>query len=408
MTAPYSNWIVAQLGAREHYAVPRAFHISRQLEVVYTDIWMNRQNWLSRLSPSLRSLHDRYHAGIPPQKIKSFNRSFLSRHLLQKANLLKFPSFFDKDIYYGSLFAKKVRDDITTIDLHPEKHSFFGFSSASLETLQYLKEKEIPTLVDQIDPGRVELEIVLAEARKWEGWDLYELQPHECYFDRLQSEWGLATNVLVNSEWSRQALIQQGVDADKIIMVPLAFEPSLQSTVSDRKPLKEFTVLFLGAVILRKGIQYLIEAARLLKDFPVKFIVAGPIGITEEALARVPSNMTFTGKVNRSRVPEYYTGADIFVLPTLSDGFALTQLEAMSYGLPVIATHNCGAVVQEGINGFVIPPADPTTLANRILTLYQEKDLLDEMRVRAIQRSGEFSLKNYRDTLQRQWLPVNV
>jgi len=93
----------------------------------------------------------------------------------------------------------------------------------------------------------------------------------------------------------------------------------------------------------------------LLKDEAIHFDVVGPIGISEEALACVPSNMTFHGPVSRDRTEAYYRSADLFVLPTLSDGFALTQLEAMTHGLPVIATPNCAEVVSDGVDGLIVP-----------------------------------------------------
>jgi len=69
------------------------------------------------------------------------------------------------------------------------------------------------------------------------------------------------------------------------------------------------------------------------------------LGITPQAVATAPANVEFRGRVTRDRATREYLVADAFVLPTLSDGFAITQLEAMAHGLPVIVTPNCGAVV---------------------------------------------------------------
>jgi len=82
----------------------------------------------------------------------------------------------------------------------------------------------------------------------------------------------------------------------------------------------------------------LIEAARLLTHEDVRFDIVGPIGISRDAVASAPSNMRFHGRVSRDQAADWYRQSDVFVLPTISDGFALTQLEAMAHGLPVIAT----------------------------------------------------------------------
>src|SRR5439155_16815323 len=68
------------------------------------------------------------------------------------------------------------------------------------------------------------------------------------------------------------------------------------------------------------------------------------------------------GPVTREQAAEYYRDADLFILPTLSDGFAITQLEAQAYGLPVIASKNCGYVVENGVNGIVLEEPTATCI----------------------------------------------
>jgi glycosyltransferase involved in cell wall biosynthesis len=150
--------------------------------------------------------------------------------------------------------------------------------------------------------------------------------------------------------------------------------------------------LFLGQVNLRKGIPYLLEAAKLLKRENIQIDIAGPIAIADQFVVKAPPNVRFHGAVTRDRVREFYKRADIFVLPTISDGFALTQLEAMAHGLPVITTPNCGRVVTEGLDGFVIPPRDAATLANCLRTLLEDPERLQAMREAAKLAVAKFNL----------------
>ena len=94
--------------------------------------------------------------------------------------------------------------------------------------------------------------------------------------------------------------------------------------------------------------------------------IVGPIGISREALASAPSNLRFEGPLPRIETGAAYRWADVFVLPTLSDGFAVTQLEAMAHGLPVVATPNCGDVVTHERDGLIVPIRDPHALARGI------------------------------------------
>ena len=186
-------------------------------------------------------------------------------------------------------------------------------------------------------------------------------------------------------------MISENVSLAKIEILPLAFaaaDPQLKdedrnNKSEDRKfPLSNsapLRVLFLGQVSPGKGIYYLIEAARRLHNAPVHFDVVGSVGISSAAVSGAPPNMTFHGPVSRDRAAEWYRQCDVFVLPTLSDGFALTQLEAMAQGVPVIATPNCGRVVAEGQTGFIVPARDPQALADAILKFAGDRHLAAAM-----------------------------
>jgi glycosyltransferase involved in cell wall biosynthesis len=103
--------------------------------------------------------------------------------------------------------------------------------------------------------------------------------------------------------------------------------------------------------------------------------------------------MTFHGPVNRLETDSFYRSADLFVLPTLSDGFALTQLEAMSHGLPVIATPNCGEVVSDGLDGLIVPACDPMALAEAMQLLIQSPEKLWMMSDATKDKVDQFSLE---------------
>jgi glycosyltransferase involved in cell wall biosynthesis len=292
----------------------------------------------------------------------------------------------------------------------PSSTILFGYDTGFLESAQWIKERGGKSVVGQMDPARYEVDLVKAEEKRWPGWARRSVEVPESYYQRRQAEWAVADLVMVNSEWSKLALIQQGVPESKLVVVPLAFEAthderrgtrdegygdaeksSRRSTFDARRPLH---VLFLGQVILRKGIQYLIEAARLLEKEPIQFDIVGSIGISEMAVASAPANMTFHGPVSRDRTEVFYREADLFVLPTLSDGFALTQLEAMSQGLPVIATPNCGDVVSDGVDGLIVPASDANALAEAFQLILQDPEKLRAMSDATGAKLGQFSLES--------------
>ena len=445
------NWICSQIGAREHYAVPRVLHRAGKLEVLYTDFWATAPWKLLGKLTGKSSLATRYHAELSNAQVRGFNLHAL------KAARQRFTNPYDGFLQVGRQFGEQVVSDLQSRDegrgtrakrnasdskaLDGRRSTldsgliFFGYDTGFLEPAEWVKAHGGKSIICQMDPSRFEVDLVKEEEKKWPGWARKSAEVPEAYFQRREAEWAIADLVMVNSEWTKAALIRQGVSVDKIVIVPLAYEAppverrassveSYAGRVEGRGPRDEsykkteglrlkakgrdlgsfsqkqpLRVLFLGQVILRKGIQYLIEAARLLKDEAVHFDIVGSIGISDAAVAATPSNMTFHGAVSRDRTEEFYRAADLFVLPTLSDGFALTQLEAMAHGLPVITTPNCGEVVSDGVDGLIVPASDANALAEAFQFLIQDPDKLQAMSAATAAKLEQFSLSKLEENL---------
>jgi glycosyltransferase involved in cell wall biosynthesis len=198
--------------------------------------------------------------------------------------------------------------------------------------------------------------------------------------------------VVVNSEWSKRALVLQGVPAEKIIVVPLCIDLchwTPGQPIDARGPLK---VLWLGGINLRKGIQYLVGAARLLQRESIEFHLAGPIYIAESVVKTFPPNMRILGRLTRDQTDQVYLRSHVFVLPTISDGFAITQLEAMEHGLPVVTTPNCGRVITDGVNGLIVPARDSEALARALARLNADRALVRELSRNALETVRDYDL----------------
>jgi glycosyltransferase involved in cell wall biosynthesis len=396
-------WICSQIGAREHYAVPRALHHVERLNAFYSDFWADTLVRKIKIGKG-RSLAARFHPDLAGAKIKSWNlralawEAGLRRHSRGGGINNKYFGFIE----VGRKFACAVRDDLRR-RLIPKNAIFFAYDTGALETLEWLREHGIPCVVDQMDPSRVEVNLMREEEKRWPGWVVGATEVPEEYFSRREREWLLADRVVVNSEFCRRGLIQQGVPAEKLVVIPLCYETNNSEQTADVAPkisrLQPLKVLFLGQVVLRKGIQYLIEAAKLLRNEPAHFDVVGPIGISDEAVKSAPPNMTFHGRASRDQIGAWYQQSDIFILPTLSDGFAVTQIEAMAHGLPVISTPNCGEVVTDGIDGFIVPAGHVEMLAKAIYRYLAEPDSLSTHRTSALRKSKQFKLDHLTERL---------
>lgn len=393
------KWICSQIGPREHYAVARALHAHHALAGLVTD-WYAPRGGLLRQFGGLawaRAAQAARAEGIPDAFVYSFPfRSLLwkwtIRRLAARGGLHE--AYSQTDRAYARAAARRQL---------PRHEVFFGYSYASLETLAAEQQRGVATILDQIDPGAWEFELVAEEMARFPELAGPPPALPAGYYERNRQEWALADRVVVNSVFSRDALVKQGVPGEKLVVIPLCFETAgsqSKAEIRRRRPDRPLRVLFLGQVILRKGIHYLMEAARLLEKEPVQFDVVGPIGIFQTAVAAAPKNMTFHGRATRDQTAGWYRQSDLFILPTLSDGFAITQLEAMSYGLPVIATSSCGEVVTDGVDGHIVPARATAELAGAIQRHLAEPDLLPVQSAAALRKAGAFTLERLAGNLQ--------
>jgi glycosyltransferase involved in cell wall biosynthesis len=280
----------------------------------------------------------------------------------------------------------------------------FSYDTTALELFRWAKLRGAVCVLGQMDASRLEAELVCGEEKRWAGWALQTTKIPEAFFLRREAEWCIADRIIVNSRWSFDSLIKQGVPAEKLVIIPLCYEANdpMTSRASaadilgddpDGTPRPDcLRVLFLGQVILGKGIQYLVEAAEELQSESVQIDVVGHIGISDRAVRSAPSNLTFHGRCSRQQARFWYDRSGIFVLPTISDGFAITQIEAMAHGLPVIATPHCGQVVTDGADGFIVPARDSAALASAIRRYLEFPNLRCQHAVAARQKAQQFKL----------------
>lgn len=391
-----TRWVVSQVGAREHYAVARGLAERGELAAMLTDAWVRPTSAWARM-PGGEKLADRYHSDLSSALVLSPTARNVGWELASRARRLQgWEKTIARNAWFQS-FAKKQLDK-----LHNVVTAFFSYSYTALGLLPLCRERGWQSVVGQIDPGPIEERIVAEEHNRYSNLASTWQPAPPSYWDEWRAEMEQADYIVVNSEWSKQCLLDEGVDASKLNIIPLAYQPNrslasrsdIVNLVGDantggsltrsntskspinskRSPLDDrnrgdeaFTVLFLGQVNLRKGIARLIEAMRLLKeDREVTLTIAGPSEVSPK-LWNDLANVQYVGPVRRSQVANLYRTSDVFILPTLSDGYALTQLEALSEGLPVIASKRCGDCVVDGTNGWRLPDLEPDTIANAIV-----------------------------------------
>jgi glycosyltransferase involved in cell wall biosynthesis len=151
---------------------------------------------------------------------------------------------------------------------------------------------------------------------------------------------------------------------------------------------KEPTVLFMGSLVPRKGLPYLVEAAKSLvkQQANVKFIIVGTGPMRTQidqslAEADLTGNFVFLGNLKDTKLADAYNAADVFVLPSMQEGQGIVLLEAQACGKPVVA-FNVGGVneaVRNKETGFLLELGDTGGLADKLLLLLRDEGLRKKM-----------------------------
>jgi len=284
----------------------------------------------------------------------------------------------------------------------------FAYSYAARDILRYAKCQGWTTVLGQIDPGWMEESKVhqefIAQAKTYADLGMADQRAPSAYWYDWHEECGLADYIVVNSTWSAQALQQVGVAAAKIQVVPLAYTPPPQATGFQRTYPAQFSgdrplrVLFLGQFVVRKGIAALLQAAEQLVDQPIEFWIVGSQQIQDAKLAALP-NLRWFGSVPRHAVDLFYQTADVFLFPTLSDGFGLTQLEAQAWRLPIITSRYCGEVVKDQVNGVILQPVTAAAIATALQNCIDQPAMLSRFSEQSVDLST-FSLLRLQNRLE--------
>ena len=205
--------------------------------------------------------------------------------------------------------------------------------------------------------------------------------PPARYFDDWRRECDAADHIVVNSDWARDCLVEAGVDARKIAIIPLSYETAHQGERTHPYPeafsaARPMRVLFVGAASVMKGAADLLEAFVALDDPRMELRLVGERAMSIPARVARHPRIHWIGPVDRLRVMEYYRSSDVLVFPSHSDGFGMAQVEARGWALPVIASRHCGRVIDDGRTGIVLDAVSAAAIAAALRRLVDDPSTL--------------------------------
>jgi glycosyltransferase involved in cell wall biosynthesis len=219
------------------------------------------------------------------------------------------------------------------------------------------------------------------------GGDLYALDrfPFRYVMRRVVRR---ARQVTVMNSDMKARVVSLGAHPENVSVIPMG--ANLDGIVR-RVPNHERTVrlLFVGRLVPKKGLSYLIEALRSLPQglsWSLSIVGDGPLRESLEKCAQgLP--IRFVGAQNRDQLRRSYKNSDVLVTPSVpaesgdQDGLPVAMLEAMCAGLPVVASRLPGIdeVVEDSINGFLVEPANPAAIRDALALLIRDPELLERL-----------------------------
>ena len=400
-----SNIIVAQLGARMHYAIPEILHTNNLLHTFYSDLYLNKSThyllkYLNNIysSDPVNKLLGRRNEALEGANIDSFDLSGI-KYVFQAKRTKNPQQYVHQCNFMAKDFNKKVLNKG-----FGNADTLYVFNTAGLELIKYAKILGMKVIMEQtIVPYALERVLMANELQKFPTWGScndYEMNDDFIeYIEREQQEQTLSDLIICGSEFVKESIRVFSGQAHKTQIIPyginLPFPKYKESWQKDKRKLRVLTV----GTGLRKGTPYILEVAKKLKKIAEFRLIGSCENMADSVKKEVVENVDYQGHIARSAVNLHYEWADIFLLPSLCEGSATVTYEALANGVPVIATANTGAIIEHNLDGLIIEQGSTDAIEQAILSLYQTPKKLEYLSKNALQKSQLGSLKAYEQRL---------
>jgi glycosyltransferase involved in cell wall biosynthesis len=382
--------VVVHAGARDHYQLALALAERQYLSQLVTELYC--PDSLTGILPGLAA--KRYCKGLSSKLVS------LSPTALWLTGKMAVQKSFAFNQQKDAALSERAYRLARKRQSHLFCYSYYAFQAFSHERAFSGQRRLLFQLHPHPASVRATLEAELERVPAARDSIQYEneFRYSQDYLAQLGAEAQLADRVLVASSYTKQTLVENGVAENRVQVVPYGIDSHAFSKRNIAPTNKKLRVIFIGSMVQRKGLSYLLDAARTLSS-SVELVLCGR-GFMDGALLDQYRDVDIVIKRNLSQqeLTAQIHQADVFVLPTLSEGFAHVILEAMSCGLPVITTGNSCApdVITDGKEGFIIPVKSSEALIAKLEWCVQHKNELFDMGQLAASRAALFTWQRFR------------
>jgi glycosyltransferase involved in cell wall biosynthesis len=385
--------VTCHAGARDGYYLSSALNEVNSLEALVTDFY----------TPDILShiIKGRHSTKLPSRKTISLLSNLLRQRALGQ-------NFLTTDKILSSRAFQVARQT---------KSNLFLTSYTAYEAFRLAQRHrpDMGRLLFQIHPHPIAIRKILTEEllatpeAEFSILAEHEMQVSDEMLARLDGESQLADSIVVASSFTKKTLIDSGVESNKISILPYGVDaakfPQKLSYSDCRRKLK---IVFVGQMVQRKGLSYLLKAVKALHTNNIELTVVGRGRIDEHLLKEYATFVDFNiiRGLSHEDLVKCFHEHDVLVLPSLVEGFGHVILEAMSAGLPVICTKNTAGpdLFLTGDEGIVVPIRDSEAISNSIEELMVEKGKVEFMGRQASFAARDFTWERHCEGIKQFYL----
>lgn len=380
-----------------------AFYQSNRLARMYTTLAWDSNSPLAKILPTgiKRILQRREYHEIPSELISQHAAFEACRLLALKLKISSLTThetgLLSVDRIYRE-FDAYVAEQLTK---QQGVTQVYCYEDGALQTFRAAKKFGIQTVYElPIGYWRAAEKIMGEEAELNPEWanTILSIRDSAAKLARKDEELELADKIIVASRFTADTLNLSTVREKEITIIPYGGPQAIGKPNFERH--KKLKVLFVGGLSQRKGLSYLLEAAKLLGEKIELTIIGSRIGKCVP-LETALQSLRYIPSLPHHEVLKEMDSHDVFVFPSLFEGFGLVILEAMARGIPVIATpHTAGPdIITNGEDGYIVPIRSSQAIAEKLETLANDRDLLDNLKAAALEKSKIYSWEAYHNKL---------
>ncbi len=273
---------------------------------------------------------------------------------------------------------------------------FIGYEKSCLESFKVIKKAGGITILDLAQVHFKYLENLRLQEPTFT--DLFEDENLFKEINKVKElEYEYADYILTLSTFAKNTLIANGVKETKIKVLNLGYNPSIFYPKSSYYQSEGLKLIYTGTFTKRKGIELLLQAIKELNLAKLDLVIIGPLLDGADLFTKYAGLFTYFDFLHHEELVMHLRQSDVYVFPSYLDSWAMTVVEAMACGLPVIVTESTGAkdAVREGESGFIIPTGDLDSLKEKILFFYNNKVKIKEMGECAVKSAKLYTWENY-------------